>query len=107
MAKHPPINEIRGLLQLLSVDSGAGDRLRGFPFKRRFESVFVRPLDGRATFKIGLLEPGVPEALDTIKRREERNFRLITKTEPWILLWNAAGFEAQSTAGTRRFPHNS
>ncbi len=93
VAKHPPIPQIKGLLQLLSVEIGAGDRLRGFPFKRRYESVYIKPLNGKVSFKLGLLEPGVPQALDTIKRREERHFRLITKTEPWILLWNSAGFE--------------
>ena len=93
MAKHPPIAEIKGLLQLLSVDIGPGDRLRGFPFKRRYESVYVKPMNGRISFKLGLLEPGVPQALDSIKRKEERHFRLVTKTEPWILLWNSAGFE--------------
>jgi len=93
LTKHPPIPEIKGLLQLLSVDIGAGDRLRSFPFKRRYESVYVNPLNGRTSFKLGLLEPGVPQALDTIKKKEEHHFRLITRTEPWILLWNAAGFE--------------
>ena len=93
MTKHPPIAEIRGLLQLLSIDVGAGDRLRGFPFKRRYEPVYVKPLNGRVSFKLGLLEPGVPQALDAIKKKEERHFRLIARTEPWILLWNAAGFE--------------
>jgi hypothetical protein len=94
VTKHPPIAEIKGLLQLLSVDVGAGDRLRGLPFKKRYESVYVKPMNGRVSFKLGLLEPGVPQALDSIKRKEERNFRLITRTEPWILLWNSAGFEA-------------
>jgi hypothetical protein len=93
VTKHPPIPEIKGLLQLLSVDIGAGDRLRSFPFKRRYEPVYVKPLNGRVAFKLGLLEPGVPQALDTIKKKEEHHFRLITRTEPWILLWNAAGFE--------------
>jgi hypothetical protein len=96
VTKHPPIAEIKGLLQLLSVEIGAGDRLRGFPFKRRYESVYVKPMNGRVSFKLGLLEPGVPQALDTIKRKEERHFRLVTKTEPWILLWNSAGFEASA-----------
>jgi len=92
VAKHPPVGEVRGLLQLLSVDAGAGDRLRGFPFKRRFEPVFVRPLNGRTSFRLGLLEPGVPQALDTVKK-DERHFRLFTRTDPWMLLWNSAGFE--------------
>jgi hypothetical protein len=70
VARHPPMQEVRGLLQLLSIDSGAGDRLRNFPFKRKFEQVFVRPLDGRASLRVGLLEPGRPEALDSIKRRD-------------------------------------
>lgn len=95
VAMHPPLSQIRGLLHLLSVDSPAGDRLGRFPFKRRFESVYVRPLNGRAAFKLGLLEPGVPQALDTI-RKEERHFRLITRTEPWMLLWNSAGFDTPS-----------
>jgi hypothetical protein len=93
VTRHPPITEIKGLLQLLSIDVGAGDRLRSFPFKRRYEPVYVNPLNGRVSFKLGLLEPGVPQALDTIKKKEEHHFRLITRTEPWILLWNAAGFE--------------
>ncbi|MGA2198817.1 MAG: hypothetical protein ABSG45_02655 [Nitrososphaerales archaeon] len=93
VAKHPPIPQVKGLLQLLTVEIGAGDRLRGFPFKRRYESVYIKPLNGKVSFKLGLLEPGVPQALDTIRRKEERHFRLIAKTEPWILLWNAAGFE--------------
>jgi hypothetical protein len=94
VSKLPPLREVKGLLQVLSVDVPAGDRLGQFPFKRRFESVFVRQLNGRVAFKVGLLEPGVPDALDTVKKREERHFRLITRTEPWILLWNAAGFES-------------
>jgi len=93
VTRHPPISQVRGLLQLLSVEVGAGDRLRGFPFKRRYESVYVRPLNGKVSFKVGLLEPGVPEALDSIRHRDERHFRLISKTRPWILLWNSAGFE--------------
>lgn len=83
---------------MLSVEVGAGDRLLAFPFKRRYDSAYVRPIDGRVSFKLGLLEPGVPQALDTIKRREEHHFRLITLTEPWILLWNRAGFESSAAA---------
>jgi hypothetical protein len=93
VARYPPINEIKGLLQLSSVDVGTGDRLLGFPFRRKYESVLVKSLNGRASFKLGLLEAGVPQALDTLKK-EERHFRLITESHPWILLWNAAGFEA-------------
>ncbi len=89
---YPPIPEIKGLLRFYSVDIGIEDRLRGFPFKRRYESIFVRPLDGRVSFQLGLLEPGVPEALGTIEKGRENHFRLITKTEPWIVLWNSAGF---------------
>jgi hypothetical protein len=92
VARHPPVREIRGLLQLMAVDLGSGDRLIGFPFRKKFESVFVKPLNGRVSFKLGLLEPGVPQALDSLKK-EERHFRLITRSHPWILLWNAAGFE--------------
>lgn len=99
VSRHPPLKEVKGLLHLLSIDVGGADRLSQFPFKRRFEPVYVRQLDGRTAFKIGLLEPGVPEALDTLKRKEERHFRLITKTEPWILLWNAAGFEPPLPVG--------
>lgn len=99
VSRYPPLKEVKGLLHLLSIDVQGGDRLSQFPFKRRFESVYVRQLNGRIAFKIGLLEPGVPEALDTVKRKEERHFRLITKTEPWILLWNAAGFEPPLHAG--------
>ena len=83
---------------VLPIDLGAGDRLYGFPFKKKFESIYVKTLNGRVSFKLGLLEPGVPQALDTIKRKEERHFRLITRTEPWILLWNAAGFEPTKRA---------
>jgi len=93
IASHPPLPQVKGLLQLLSVDLGAGDRLRGFPFKRRYDPVYIRSLNGRISFRLGLLEPGVPQALDTIKRKEEHHFRLFTKMKPWILLWNAAGFE--------------
>jgi hypothetical protein len=96
VTRYPPLAEIKGLLQVLPVDLGAGDRLRGLPFKRRYESISVKTLNGRVSFKVGLLEPGVPQALDTIKRKDERHFRLITKTEPWILLWNSAGFETTS-----------
>ena len=88
----PPIPEIKGLLHFYSADIGSDDRLRGFPFKRRYDSIFVRPLDGRVSFKLGLLEPGVPEALGAIEKGQENHFRLITKTEPWIVLWNSAGF---------------
>ena len=93
VTRSPPLAEIRGLLQVLPVDLGNGDRLHGFPFKKRFESIYVKTSNGRVAFKLGLLEPGVPQALDTIKRRAERHFRRITTTEPWILLWNSAGFE--------------
>jgi len=94
ITRYPPIPEVKGLLRFYSVDIGIDDRLRGFPFKRRYESIFVRPLNGRVSFKLGLLEPGVPEALGTIERGQENHFRLITKTEPWIVLWNSAGFVA-------------
>ena len=96
VSRYPPMAEVKGLVQVLSVDAGPGDRLRNLPFKRKFKSVYVKPLNGRVSFKLGLLEPGVPQALDTIKRREEHHFRLITETEPWILLWNSAGFESQT-----------
>ncbi len=92
IARHPPVSGIKGLQHFYSVDLGIDDRLRGFPFKRRSESIFVRPLNGRVSFKLGLLEPGVPQALDTIEKGQENHFRLITKTEPWIVLWNSAGF---------------
>jgi hypothetical protein len=92
ITRYPPVPEIKGLLHFYSADFGADDRLRGFPFKRRYESIFVRPLDGRVSFKLGLLEPGVPEALDAIEKGRENHFHLITKTEPWIVLWNSAGF---------------
>jgi len=93
VTRSSPLTEIKGLLQVLPIDLGASDRLYGFPFKKKFESIYVKTLNGRDSFKLGLLEPGVPQALDTIKRKEERHFRLITRTEPWILLWNTAGFE--------------
>ena len=93
VASHPPLSEVKGLLHLHSFDIGPGERLTGFPFKRKFESVHVKPLNGRVSFKLGILEPGVPQALDTIKGREERHFRLFTQSKPWILLWNSAGFE--------------
>jgi|GEM_PF-3198034 hypothetical protein len=98
VTRSSPLAEIKGLLQVLPIDLGAGDRLYGFPFKKKFESIYVKTLNGRVSFKLGLLEPGVPQALDTIKRKEERHFRLITRTEPWILLWNAAGFEPTKRA---------
>lgn len=92
ITRHPPIPEIKGLQHFYSVDIGIDDRLRGFPFKKRYDSIFVRSLDGRVSFNLGLLEPGVPEALDGIEKGRENHFRLITKTEPWIVLWNSAGF---------------
>ena len=101
VANLPPMSEVRGLLQVLPVDVQPGDRLAALPFKRRFETVIVKPLNGRAAFKLGLLEPGVPQALDTIRRKEERHFHLITRTEPWILLWNVAGFETPRPHGMR------
>jgi hypothetical protein len=103
VARYPPVREIKGLLQLLSVDAGSGDRLIGFPFRKKYESVFVKPLNGRASFKLGLLEPGVPQALDALKK-EERHFRLITRSHPWILLWNAAGFEPAARSQPQLLP---
>jgi hypothetical protein len=101
IAKHQPLHEIKGLLHLHSFDVGPGERLTSFPFRRKYEPVYVKPLNGRVSFRLGLLEPGVPEALDTIKTREERHFRLFSGTKPWILLWNSAGFER---ADWRRTP---
>ena len=102
--RHPPLSGITGLVHLIAVNLYPGDRLIRLPFKRKFERVYVKQYNGRVSFKVGLLEPGVPEALDSIKSKEERHFHLITKIQPWILFWNAAGFEASSTLGTRRPP---
>ncbi len=96
LTKYPPLHEVRGLLQFYSADFGAEDRLRGFPFKKRFDTILVRPLEGRVSFKMGLLEPGVPGALGAIEKGRENHFRLITKTEPWIVLWNSAGFVTET-----------
>jgi hypothetical protein len=99
-AKHPPLLEIKGLERLLSAEIGAGDRLRGFPFRGSRESIYVRTSGGKASFTLGLLEPNTPHALDALERGKKIHFRLITKTKPWIAIWNTAGFEARPN--TRR-----
>lgn len=98
VAKHPPLLEIKGLERLLSAEIGARDRIRGFPFKKSRESVYVRASGGRISFTLGLLEPNAPHALDALEQGQKIHFRLITKTKPWIMVWNTAGFETHSSA---------
>lgn len=92
LGSHAPLSGVRGLEQFLSVQIGPEDRLRSLPFKRRYESVYVRSVEGRVTFKVGFLEPGLPQALDAIGRSRNNHFHLITASEPWIVLWNSSGF---------------
>ena len=101
IARHPPLRDIRGLEQIISAEAAAGDRLRGFPFRRGHESVAVRPSEGKVSFNLGLLQPNVPEALSGLERGKGVHFRLITRTVPWIVLWNRAGFEIPLSVSAR------
>ena len=94
MEKHPPLHEIKGLQRLLSAEIGHGDRLRGFPFRKSHESIRVKGAEGRVAFNVGLLEPNSPQALGGFERGQKVHFRLVTRTKPWIVIWNRAGFEA-------------
>ena len=92
IVKHPPLPEIKGLERLLSVEIGPGDRLRGFPFKKSHESIRVMASEGKVSFNLGLLEPNSPQALGGFEKGQKVHFRLVTKTKPWIAIWNRAGF---------------